>query len=85
MPFIEIDENSFGENFDPTDLISADSDKKLLARNAVRAIAHMMCCDNESKIRQNLITVAKKLPSGREFMFCGKKLNDYSDCRIILE
>ena len=85
VPFIQIDESSFSESFDPTDLLSVDTEKKSLARNAVRAMAHMMCSDNESKIRQNLKNVPKKLPSDREFMFCGKKLNDYSHCRIILE
>ena len=85
VPFIQIDERSFGESFDPTDLLSVATAKKLLARNAVRAMAHMIYSDNKSKIQQNLKTVAKKLPSDREFMFCGKKLNDYSDCRIILE
>ena len=85
MSFIQIDESSFGEFFDPTDLLSVDTAKKSLARNAMRAMAHMMCSDNESKIQQNLKNVAKKLPSDREFMFCEKKLNDYSDCRIILE
>ena len=85
VPFIQIDESSFGESFDPTNLLSVDIEKKSLARNAVRAMARMMCSDNESKIRQNLKIVAKKLPSDSEFMFSGKKLNNYSDCRIILE
>ena len=30
------------KNFDPSDLVSSNPDKKLFARNAVRAIAHMM-------------------------------------------
>ena len=85
MPFIQIDESSFGESFDLTDLLSVDAEKKLLVRNTMRAMAHMMCSDNESKIWQNIKNVAKKLPSDRELMFCGKKLNTYSDCRIILE
>ena len=48
MLFIQIDESSFGESFDPTDLLSVDTEKKSLARNAVRAMVHM-CSDNESK------------------------------------
>ena len=64
MLFIQIDESSFGESFDPTDLLSVDTEKKSLARNAVRAMVHM-CSVTKAKIRQNLKNVAKKLPSDR--------------------
>ena len=50
VPFIQIGESSFGESFDLTDLLSVDAEKKLLARNPVRAMAHMMCLGNKSKI-----------------------------------
>ena len=83
-PFIQIDESSFGESFDLTDLLSLDTEENSLERNVVRAMAHM-CSDNESKIWQNLKNVANKLPSDREFMFRVKKLNAYSDCTITLE
>ena len=85
VPFIQIDEKSFEENFNPTDLISSDPEKKLLARNAVRSTAHIMYHCNESKICQNFKNVAKKLTSNRVFTFCGKELKDCTKCRIILE
>lgn len=73
VPFIQVNEESLWENFDPSDLVSSNPNKKLIARNAVGASAHMMCEENKAKIVQNLENVAKKLPSGRVFMICGKK------------
>ena len=59
VPFIQVNDESFGENFDPSDLVSNDPDKKFLAKNAVRAIAHMIYEESEPKIVQNLENVAK--------------------------
>ena len=50
VPFIQVNDESFGENFDPSDLVSNDPDKKFLAKNVVRAIAHMICEESEPKI-----------------------------------
>lgn len=83
--FIQIDEEFFGENFNPTDLVSTNPEKKYLARNAVRAITYMMCKNNGHMILQNLENVTKKLSSDRVFTLCGKKLYCYSESRIILE
>ena len=85
VPFILVDEESFGEGFDPTDLVGSDPDKKLRARKTVRVIAQMMCKQIEARIVQNLKNVAKKLPSDRVFTVSGNKLNDFLNSRIILE
>ena len=84
VPFILVDEESFGEGFDPTDLVGSDPDKKLRARKTVRVIAQMMC-KQIARIVQNLKNVAKKLPSERVFTVSGNKLNDFLNSRIILE
>ena len=48
VPFIEANKESFGQGFDPTDLLSSDPEKKSYARNSVRNIAKMMCEENKA-------------------------------------
>ena len=38
VPFIEVNKESFGQGFDPTDLLSSDPEKKSYARNSVQNI-----------------------------------------------
>ena len=83
--FIQVDKESFGIDFVPTDLVGGDPKRKLSARKVVRNIAKMMCKENEPKLTQNLGNVAKKLPSDRIYTICSKKLNNFSNSRFILE
>ena len=85
VPFIQVDEESFGIDFAPTDRVVSDPERKFSARKAVRNIAKMMCKENEPRITQNLENVVKKLPSDRIYTICCEKLNDLSNSRFILE
>ena len=86
IPFIEVNKNTFGENFHPPDLIGTDVDKKNVARKAVRAVAKIMAKENTKRIISNMEHVIKKFDDAdkREFFVFGKKHNDFSNSRLIL-
>ena len=54
IPFIEVNKNTFGENFHPPDLIGTDVDKKNVAREAVRTVAKIMAKENAKRIISNM-------------------------------
>ena len=85
MPFIEVNKETFGENFCPTDLGDGNLDKGTSAREAVPNVAKMMCEENKQRIITNMENVAKHLPRDREFAVCGEKHNNFMDCRLILD
>lgn len=58
VPFIQLNEESFSQDFVPTDLLGNDPEKKMYARNAVRNIAKMICKENKPIITQNLENVS---------------------------
>ena len=86
IPFIEVNKNTFGENFHPPDLIGTDVDKKNVARKAVRTVAKIMAKENTKRIISNMEHVIKKFDDAdkREFFVLGKKHNDFSNSRLIL-
>ena len=86
IPFIEVNKNTFGENFHPPDLIGTDVDKKNVARKAVRTVAKIMAKENVKRIISNMEHVIKKFDDAdeREFFVLGKKHNDFSNSRLIL-
>ena len=86
IPFIEVNKNTFGENFHPPDLIGTDVDKKNVARKAVRTVAKIMAKENAKRIISNMEHVIKKFDDAdeREFFVLGKKHNDFSNSRLIL-
>ena len=75
----------FGQGFDLTVLLSSYPEKKSYARNSARNITKMMCEENKARITQNLENFAKYLPSDRVYTFCGEKLNEFSNWRLILD
>ena len=85
VPFIEVNQGSFGQGFDPTCLLSVDPEKKSYAGNSVRNIAKIKCEENKARITQNLENIAKYLPSDRVQTVCGDKLNDFSNSRLVLD
>ena len=50
IPFIEVNNNTFGENFHAPDLIGTDLDKKNVARNEVRAVTKILAEENLKRI-----------------------------------
>ena len=86
IPFIEVNKNTLGENFHPPDLIGTDVDKKNVARKAVRTVAKIMAKENTKRIISNMEHVIKKFDNAdkREFFVLGKKHNDFSNSRLIL-
>ena len=80
VPFIEVNKESFGQGFDPTDLLGSDPEKKPYARNLVRNIAKMMCEENKARITHNLENVAKNVPSDRVYNVC---VDDFSNSSLI--
>ena len=42
VTFIQVTKKSFGQGFDPTNLLSSDTEKKSYAQDSARAIAKMM-------------------------------------------
>ena len=80
--FIEVNKNTFGENFHPPDLI----DKKNVARKAVRTVTKVITEQNLHRIISIMEHVIKKLDDAykREFFVLGKKHNDFSNSRLIL-
>ena len=86
IPFIEVNKNTFGENFHPPDLIGTDLDKKTVARKAVRTVTKIMAKENLHRIISNMEHVIKKFDNAdkREFFVLGKKDNDFSNSRLIL-
>ena len=50
VPFIQVDEESFGIDFVPTELVGSDPERNFSTRKAVRNIAKMMCKENEPRI-----------------------------------
>ena len=73
IPFIEVNKNTFGENFHPPDLIGTDVDKKNVARKAVRTVAKIMAKENVHRI----ISIISNF-------VLGKRHNDFSNSRLIL-
>ena len=86
IPFIEVNKNTFGENVHPPDLIGTDVDKKNVARKAVRTVAKIMAKENVHRIISNMEHVIKRFDDAdkREFFVLGKKHNDFSNSRLIL-
>ena len=86
VPFIEVTKATFDENFHPPDLIGADPDTKKAARNVVQCVAKIMAKENKKRIVSNMDHIIKKLDDGdkREFFVCGKKHNDFSNSRLVL-
>ena len=84
--FIEVNKNTFGENFHPPDLIGTDLDKKNVARKAVRTVTKVMAEENLHRIISNMEHVIKKFDDAykREFFVLGKKHDDFSNSRLIL-
>ena len=68
-----MNKESFGQGFNPTNLLSSDPEKKSNARNSVRNITKMMYEVNKARITQDLQKVAKHLPSHRVYTVCGDK------------
>ena len=85
IPFIEVNKESFGENFYMTDHAGSDLDKKASARKAVWKVAKILCEENKQRVITNMENVAKHLASDREFAICGEKFNDFTDSRLILD
>ena len=76
----------FGENFHPPDLIGTDLDKKSVSRKAVCALVKIMAKESMKQIISNMEHVIKKFDNAdkREFFVLGKKHNDFSNSRLIL-
>ena len=85
VPFIELNKESFGQGFDPTDLLSSDPEKKSYTRNLVRNITKMMCKENKARTTQNFENAAKHLPSDRVYTVCSDRFNYFSNSRLILD
>ena len=85
VPFIQVNEKSFGKDFVPADLVGSDPERKLYARKAFRNMAKMICKENEPRITRNLEDFAKKLPRNRLYTIFGEKLNSFSNSWFILE
>ena len=85
IPFIEVNKNTSGENFNPLDLIDTDLDKKNVARKAVRAVAKIRAKENLKRIISYMEHVIKKFDDAdkREFFVLGKNHNDFSNSRLI--
>ena len=60
IPFMEVNNNTSGENFNPLDLIGTDLDKKNVARKAVRAVAKIRAKENLKRIISYMEHVIKK-------------------------
>ena len=80
-----MNDESFGQEFAPSDLLGGDPEKKMYARNAVWNIAKIMCKENKPRITQNLENVSKQLPSNIVYTVCDEKLNDFFNSRLILD
>ena len=60
IPSIQVNKNTFGENFHPPNLIDTDLDKKNVTRKAVLAVAKIMAKENLKRIVSNMEHVIKK-------------------------
>lgn len=84
VPFVNINKETFGSNFVPTDLVSEDNDKRLLSRNCIKRVIRLMI-KNKKQIINYLDSVIKHLPDNRDFTVFGqKKYNDHSSSRFVL-
>ena len=86
IPFVEVNKNTFGENFHRPDLIGTDLDQKNVARKAVRTVTKIMAKDNLHRIISNMEHVIKKFddPHKRALFVLGKRHNNFSNSRLIL-
>ena len=84
IPFIEVNKETFGDDFYPPDLVSSNLEKKAAARTAVINVAKIICKENKKRLTNNLENVIKFWSSDKEFFVCGEKHNNYKDNRIIL-
>ena len=65
VPFVEVNNEKFGDDFYPPDLASSNLEKKATARKAVINVAKIMCKENKKRLTNNFDNVIKFLPSDR--------------------
>ena len=85
FPFVDINTKTFGEDFIPTNLLTQDKEKRMLCCNRMKANMRLMMINNRKQLVSNLDNVVKHLPKDREFTVFGKKYNDYSYSRFVLQ
>ena len=59
IPFIEVNKETFGDDFYPPDLVSSNLEKKASARTAVINVAKIICKENKKRLTNNLENVIK--------------------------
>ena len=82
--FVDINIKTFGEGFKPTDLLSDNEEKRLSSSSCVKKVMRHMIKNNKKQIVNNLGNVVRHLPSDSVFTVFGKKYNDYSSSRFVL-
>ena len=65
VPFVEVNNEKFEDDFYPPDLASSNLEKKATARKAVINVAKIMCKENKKRLTNNFDNVIKFLPSDR--------------------
>ena len=81
---VDINIKTFGEGFKPTDLLSDNEEKRLSSGSCVKKVMRRMIKNNKKQIVNNLGNVVRHLPSDRVFTVFGKKYNDYTSSRFVL-
>ena len=84
VPFVGINIKTFGEGFKSNDLLSDNEEKRLLSHSCVKKVMRCRIKNNKKQIDSNLDNVVRHLPNDRVFTVFGKKYNDYSSLRFVL-
>ena len=81
VPFVDINIKTFGEGFVLTVLLFDNQEKRLFSCNCIKSVIRLMLKNKKKQI----VNVIAHLPNNREFTVFGKKYNNYSNSRFVLD